>query len=814
MIKNNFKIAWRNLRSRKAYAAINISGLAVGIASSLIIFLVIHYEMSYDGFQSRKDRICRVVTTYSKPGNGEVTGHQSAVPIMLPNALRVDFPQLEKVSAIWNIGGAQIHIPIPGKDLADEKRVKVNTGLFFTEPSLFDIFDYTWLEGNAGGLNEPNKVVLNQSLANEFFGDWKNAVGKTIQMWSFRIPLQVVGVFKDLPANTDMEVKMGASYATFRNLNTGWFASNDWEHLAWSSECFLLLPKESRAGQFNAQLAAFAKKYFPAEINGQHAKVAIAFQPLNEMHLSETYHTFKGDALTHKELWSLGLIGFFLLLVACINFINLATAQSISRAKEIGVRKVLGSNRLQILRQFLNETVLITLISLLLGYLLVQLTLPFIGQLVEKPLSLNMIQDPAIFLFLVILAATVSFLAGVYPGMVLSGFNPIEAIKNKITTSNIGGISFRRSLVVLQFVIAQLLIIGTIIVIKQMKFFRSQPMGFEKNAIAFVELPSDSTDQLNYNYLKAEMLKIPGIAAASFCMDAPASFGSNNSTFYFNNDPVKKDFRVNLQFADTSYLNTFRIDLLAGRIPYPSDTMRELLVNETMVKRLGLRSVNDIIGKTLSFDVNRKLPVVGVMHDFNSKSLKEAISPFVLATNSHAYNFISLRIDPTRIKTTLDQVQKVFTHTYPAYIYDLSFLDERVAQFYKAEALASQLFTIAAFLAIFISCLGLYGLVSFMAAQKTKEVGIRKVLGASVQSIVYLFSKEFTFLIGVAFLIAAPLGYVLMHQWLAGFYYHTEMGWLVFVLAVLLSVFIAWMTVGYKAIKAAVANPVKSLRTE
>jgi len=814
MLSNYFKIAWRNLRNRKAYAAINISGLAVGIATALIIYLVIHYETTYENFQSNKDRICRVVTTYHNNGNDEITGHRSAVPIMLPSALRNDFPQLEKVAAIWNIGGAQMHIPIPGKDLADEKRMKLNAGLFFAEPSLFSIFDYTWLAGNADGLKDPNKVVLNQSLANDFFGNWKNAIGQTIQMWSFRVPLQVVGVFKDLPANTDMEVKLGASYATFRNLNTEWFASNDWEHAAWSSECFLLLPKGSNASQYEGQLSAFVKKYFPEGIKGEPKKVSLAFQPLSDMHLSEDYGTFKGDALTHKELWSLGLIGFFLLLVACINFINLATAQSITRAKEIGVRKVLGSNRAQIFKQFLNETALITLLSLGVGYLLAELALPFIGNLMHKPLSLNPVDNPSIFLFLAITGATVNFLAGVYPGMVLSGFNPIAAIKSKITSSNIGGISFRRGLVVLQFVIAQLLIIGTIIVIKQMKFFRNQPMGFDKNAVAFVELPSDSADQLNYNYLKAEMIKIPGVVSASFCMDAPASFGSNNNSFYFNTDPVKKDFSVNLQFADTSYLRTFRIDLLAGRIPYPSDTMRELLVNETLVKKLGLRSVNEIIGKTISFNQTGKFPVVGVMHDFNSKSLKQAVSPFVLATNSHAYNFISIRLDPAQMKTTLEKVQQVFTRTYPTYIYDLSFLDERIAQFYTSEALASQLFTIAAFLAIFISSLGLYGLVSFMASQKTKEVGIRKVLGASVQSIVYLFSKEFTLLIGIAFLIAAPLGYFLMHHWLSGFYYHAEIGWLVFVLAMVLSVVIAWLTVGYKAIKAAVANPVKSLRTE
>ena len=814
MFKNHFKIAIRNLLSRKAYAAINIFGLAIGISTSIIIFLVIHYEMNYDGFQSHRDRIYRVVTTFSSHSNGEVTGHESAVPIPLPDAMRLDFSQLEKVSAVWNIGGAQIHIPVPGKSLTDEKRVKENDGLYFVEPSLFDIFDYTWLEGNASNLSNPNTVVLNQSLANEFFGSWKNAIGKTIQMWSFRVPLQVVGVFKDLPANTDVEIKMGASFLTFKNLNPNWPAQNNWEFAPWSSECFLLLPKGSNANQYQTQLSGFVKKHFPSGINGPRTNASLAFQPLKDMHLDEQYGTYKGDALTHKELLSLGLVGFFLLFVACINFVNLSTAQSVSRAKEIGVRKVLGSNRLQILKQFLNETALITLTSIVCGYLLAQLALPFIASLMGKPLSLNLVQNPSILLFLVVLAVGVNFLAGSYPGVVLSKFNPVDAIKSKISTNSIGGISLRRGLVVLQFVIAQLLIISTIVVIEQMKFFREQPMGFDKNAVAFIELPSDSTDQLKYNYLKAEMVKLPGVSAASFCLDAPASFGSNNTNFYFDNDPLKKEFSVNLQFADTSYLTTFHIGLLAGRVPYASDTMNELLVNETLVKRLGVVSVNDIIGKTLSFEDGKKFPVVGVMHDFNSKSLKEPVPPFVLATNSHAYNYISLKIDPTQIKPTLDQVQKVFTDTYPTYIYDLSFLDERIAQFYKTEALAAQLFRIAAFLAILISCLGLYGLVSFMAAQKTKEVGIRKVLGASVQSIVYLFSKEFTLLIGLAFLISAPLGYYLMYQWLSGFYYHIKIGWVVFGLAILISVIIAWLTVGYKAIKAALANPVKSLVAE
>jgi putative ABC transport system permease protein len=812
MINTYFKTAWRNIRSHKAYAAINIFGLAVGIAACLLIFVVIHFETSYDHFQSNVNRICRVTATYSNPVSHEVTGRDGGTTVFLAKAIRNDIPKIKKAAEVWYVGGAQIHVPVPGKDLADEKRVKVTDGIFFAEPDLFSMFDYSWLTGDSKRLNEPNTCVLSQSFANTFFGDWKKSMGQTVQMWSFRIPMQVVGVFKDLPGNTDMEMKMGASYETFRKVNSGLFTHEDWSWTPWSSECFVLLPDETRPEQFHSQLQNLVKKYYPPVMNGNQ-QIALSFQPLTNLHLNEDFGTFKGDALTHKELWALGLIGFFLLLVACVNFINLATAQSVNRAKEIGVRKVLGSSRTQILRQFLNETAVITAISVLLGFVLSELALPFVSNLMHKPLSLNIFQNPVVALFLVLLGLVVNFLAGFYPGLVLAGFRPIEAIKNKITMSSMGGVSLRKGLVVFQFLIAQLLIMGTIVVLQQMHYFRTQPMGFEKNAIAFIDLPSDSLDQLQYPYLKQQMLQIRGVDAASFVMDAPATPGSNNNTFYFGDNPVKKDFMLNLQFADTSFLNTFHIGLMAGRTVYASDTMRELMVNQTLVKKLGF-SDQSILGKTISFDGNLKYPIVGVMHDFNSKSLKEAVSPLAVTTNSRAYGSLALRINPEKMQSALSGAQPVFTHLYPTYIYDLSFLDERIEHFYTSEAMASTLFKIAAFFAIFISCLGLYGLVSFMAAQKTKEVGIRKVLGASVQSIVILFSREFIILIGISFLIAAPLGYYFIQAWLSGFYYHMQLSWIVFAVAILSSGVIACLTVGYKALRAANANPVKSLRAE
>ncbi len=809
MLQNSFKNAWRSIRMHKAYAAINIAGLAVGIAASLLIFIVIRYETTYDRFEKNSKRIYRTVAQYINPVTGEVKWSTGSVTPLLSKAIHNDLHEIEAVAPVWYIGGAQIHIPIPGKDLADERRVKQNDGLFFTEPALFSMFDYHWLAGNAARLNEPNTCVLNETLANTFFGDWQKAIGQTIQMWSFRVPLQVTGIFKDLPAHTEMEIKMGASFSTFRKINTYMFEHEDWAAAPWPSQCFVLLQNNTSADQINFQ--SIVNKYYPPEKDSKE-KVQLSLQPLANIHLSTEYNTYKSNALTQKELWSLALTAFFLLLVACINFVNLATAQSVNRAKEIGVRKVLGSSRPQILRQFLGETAVMTTIAVLLALLLVQLALPFTSQLMGKPLALDLLKQPVMVLFIFGLGLAVNFLAGFYPGIVLAGFNPVEAIKSKLANGN-KGISLRRGLVVFQFVIAQLLIIGTIVVLQQMRFFRNQPMGFDKNAVAFIELPSDSTDQMQYPYLKQQMLQTPGIEAACFAMDAPASFGSNNNNFFYDGNPVRKDFSVNLQFGDTGYLQTFRIGLMAGRLPYESDTMRELLVNETMVKKLGTTN-QAVIGKVVSFDGTNTYPIVGVMHDFNSKSLKEPVAPFALTTHRRAYSFIALRIDPLKMAATLPRMEKLFTQTYPTYIYDLSFLDERITHFYNSEAMAATLFQIAAFFSIFISCLGLYGLVSFMALRKTKEVGIRKVLGASVQSIVMLFSREFINLIGISFLIAAPLGYLFMQEWLNGFHYHIELSWLVFAAAILVSGIISLFTVGYKAIQAATADPVKSIKTE
>jgi hypothetical protein len=400
--------------------------------------------------------------------------------------------------------------------------------------------------------------------------------------------------------------------------------------------------------------------------------------------------------------------------------------------------------------------------------------------------------------------------------MVLARFDPVAAFKSKINTRTVGGVSLRRSLIVLQFAIAQLLIIGTLVIVRQMDFFRNRPMGFERKAITLIDLPPVDGHVRKNAWFKSQVLQMPGVISASLCNAPPSTSWTSSTNFIFENDPHPENFELVRRFADSSYLSVFHLGMAAGRGLSPSDTTGEALFNETAVGLLGIRSPQAIIGKTFTFggiDAPR-IKIVGVLRDFNSNSLREKIKPLSIMSFPAFYGQLAVRIEPNKIKPTMARLQTLFTQTYPDQFFVAPFFDDTVVDFYNAEAIESTLFKTFAVLAIFISCLGLYGLVSFMVVQKTKEVGIRKVLGASIPGILYLFSKEFTLLIGLAFLIAAPIGYYLMHGWLLGYYYHMDIGWGVFAFAIVSSLVIALTTVGAKAVRAAMANPVRSLRTE
>jgi len=811
MLKTNFRLLFRSLWRNKSFSLLNISGLAVGIAVSLLIFLLIRYELSVDTWHTNRDRIYRVISVEAYR-NG-TTDYDGCAPIPLADALRREFPQAELVAHVWQAG--KWPFILPGREGRGEKQVRADN-IYFADTPLFKIFDIPWLAGNPGSaLKDAYTMAISRSQAESWFGHWQDAIGKTVLQGEERRPYRVTGVMEDPRPNTDVALNVVLSYATYRAWNEKELADPvNFDNFSTSSQCFFLLRKGLPISSMEALLPKFVATHFTPLYAHSDSRDSCYFQPLKEMHFAGNLARYGKPGWSYAELWSMGLIGGFLLIVACINFINLATAQSLTRAKEVGVRKVLGSNRHQLLADFLRETALLVLLAIGLGWMLAKLALPSLQLILEKPVRLDASWPTMVFLL--VTGVLVTFLAGFYPGVVLSRFNPVTAFKGKVNAKVAGGISLRRGLLVLQFTIAQLLIIGTLVIVQQMEFFRSRPMGFDRKAIALVHLPWSKEKIAKNNYLKQQALNIPGVVSASLCDDAPSTEGNNSGAFTYENHPHPEGFELFRRAGDPAYLSLFKIGLVAGRLPYSSDTSREeeCLFNETVVRMLGL-TPSGVLGKHIRLGMQEKqIAIVGVVRDFNSNSLREKIVPLAIFSSADRWGTLAVKLDPSKMRQALTLLQTAFVKTYPGNFFDASFFDDAVADFYHAEGIAGTLFKIFAVLAIFISCLGLYGLVSFMAVQKTREVGVRKVLGASVSDIVLMFSKEFTVLIGLAFLIAGPLGYFLMHHWLSGYYYHMQMGWQVFVLAVLSSMVVAWITVGYKAVKAAVANPVKSLRVE
>lgn len=801
MLKNYVKTAWQNLRSHKSYVAINTIGLAVGIAACLLVFLLIQYETSFDNFHKNKERIYRVVAA-TKTRTGMDYSKGTAFPVA--EALRIDYPQLEHVARIYARDNQQITV-LNGEANAPQKKFKEN--VFFAEPEFFDIFNFPFLAGDSKtALSELNTAVITQETAEKYFGNWHTAIGKFIKYDNDKDKVcKVTGVLKNIPANTDFPLQVVLSFKTSK----GEDMLRDWVGQDGSLNTFLVLPKNMSLQQFNDGLKTFVKKYTPAE----YANHGYILQSLSDIHYQSAFGTYRGGTFSKELITALSLIGLFLLIIACINFINLATVQAVNRSKEVGIRKVLGSSKKQLIIQFLGETFLITLISIVIAMVFALMVLPWLNNLLQTSLEIRPGFPLIAFLFSIIIIVT--FLSGLYPAIILSGFNPIKVLKSKFTSKAVGGVSMRRALVVFQFTIAQTFIMGTLIVVSQMNFFQNASMGFDKDAIVTVPMANDSARVSKMGALKIQLLQQAGIKDVSMSTFSPMDQASWDGDFKFDNAAKKSDFNPDFKWADADYFKTYNIQFIAGRPYYPADTINGFVVNEMMVKKLGFKNPEDILGKKINiFDGGVVAPVVGVVKDFNGSSLKKEMKPIALGSWKLVYRLFNIKIQPQHAKQTLAAIEKLWNNTYPDFVYEYQFLDDTIASFYKRENQLSQLFKIFAGIAIFISCLGLYGFVSFMAVQRTKEVGIRKVLGAPVISIIYLFSKEFTMLIGVAFLIATPVAYFFMHQWLQNYAYRIDIGMGIFLATILIAEIIAWLTVGYQAIKAAVANPVKSLRTE
>lgn len=803
MLKNFLVTAVRNLWRSKITTIINLSGLTLGVGTCLILFLLVHHETTFDKFHTKADRIYRVVME-GDGNNGK--NYSSGVPPVLWEAFKNDFPEAEEVVFTSYYGrGSLVTIPQPQ---GEPKKFNDDNNLAFTLPSFFKVFDRKIISGNPNTLLEqPNEAVISRKVANKFFGH-EDAIGETLT-FNGR-DYKVTAIMEDYPETTDLPFNVLLSFITIKKEKdeAGW-------NSIWSDEhCYFLLKQGASIDQVEKRFPEFFKKYHGNE-NRNH--VAFHAQTLASIHHDDRYNNYSYSTTTYNQIAVMTVIGIFLIITACINFINLVTAEAIKRSKEVGIRKTLGSSRIQLVAQFLGESMLITAAAVVLALVLAQVALPILNTFLNKHLSLQT-SDGALWWFIGIVTLLVAALSGLYPSFVVSGFKPAFAIKNSMHAKNSSGYHLRRGLVVLQFMISQFFLISTIVVVMQTNYFNNKDLGFKKDAIVNIPIPenerhgfTDGTSKMRT--LRNEVERMNGIKLASLCNFPPTSGSVMSTNFYL--EGREQDFDVQLKMIDGHYVDLYGLTLVAGKNIADADTAQGFLVNEKVVSLLGFQHPEEIIGKRMRQGGGKTLlPVVGVVKNFHTMSLREPIEPTVLMNRIRNYSTLSLSVNLNDFQKTLGGIQQKWEAAYPNNIFSYRFLDEEVREFYESEQRMSTLITLFTGIAIFIGCLGLLGLATFMANQKTKEIGIRKVLGATVQSIVLSFSKEFVFLIMIGFVMAAPLAAYVMNQWLNNFSYKIEIGPAVFVAGLVITFLIAILTVGYRSLKAARANPAHSLRSE
>ncbi|MCW3074562.1 MAG: FtsX-like permease family protein [Flaviaesturariibacter sp.] len=804
MLQNYIKTAVRSLLRHRKHALLNIMGLGIALAASIIVFLVIQFETSHDKHLVNYKHLYQIVSKDKDAAGEHFSG---GVPFPTIKFLRQDFPQYAFAELMQNYG-----TQVAAKNTANHEAAKKfieEDGVFYGEPVLLKMFEVKFLTGQASVLSDVNSVIISKSTAEKYFGDWQKAVGQRLNFNNATYDYAVGAVFEDVPENSDFPFKIVASYAGFVAHEGADWSINDWGSNTSNHQVYALLPEGTNTEALDRQLSVFEKKY---NTNNKQPTRSQLLHPLANIHFDERFGS-NGDHITSKaSLYTLGFIGLLVLLMACINFINLSTALAATRSKEVGVRKVMGGSASQMRTQILIETATVVFIATVIALLLAWLALPYIKNIMVVQTSLRLFNAGST-LFIIGAALITILLSGVYPAVVMSRFNPIEAIKSKAIVAKVGGLSLRRALVVLQFAFSQIFIIATIVAVTQMNFIKNTDLGFIKESVLMLPGTSDSAAVAKQEAFKNDILEMTEVKNVSFSYDAPSSENSWQSNFAFDK-MEDRDFDINLKFGDAAYFPTYGIQLVAGKFYEASDTSRSYVVNETLLKKVGIVNPEEAIGKLLRVGGGRAKPVVGVVKDFKLQSLREEVPPLVIMPNKKRYGVAGIKLASTNLEKSKEAISAIWNKHYPEYVYNPQFFDESIDAFYEQEERLSLMYKVYALLAIFISCLGLYGLISFMAVQKTKEVGIRKVLGASVKNIVYLFSKEFTILIAIAFLLAAPAAWYMMHTWLQDFVYRIDIGVGVFLVALVISLFIAWVTVGYKAVKSALSNPVKNLRTE
>jgi putative ABC transport system permease protein len=797
MLRSYFKIGRRNLTRNKGYAFINIAGLALSMACGMLIFTFIKHHLS---FHSNSDRIFRIVTELHR----DQIAYNASTPSPLGEFFRNEHTSGEKVARVYTEGEVLVTI----KEKNEPRKFLETDGFAFAEPTFLEIFNFTMAQGDGKStLTTPNTAMLTESTAIKYFGQ-EEPMGKTLWLEN-KIPFTITGILKDFPNNTDLKASIFVSWSSLKAYNP-WMAheTDGWNGISDGMRCYTMLRAGVSPIEVETALAPYVKKYRPNSKNVHHYKL----QPLADLHFNARY----GGAMSKQNLWILSVIGAFLIATACVNFINLATAQALKRSKEVGVRKVLGSMQMQLFWQFIFETAMICTLGIVLAVIFSAIVIPYANDLFNMHMTMNLFTDIQLIGFVFGLGMVVTFLAGYYPALVLARFQPVTALKGKPTQQKVGGFNTRRTLIVSQFAISQVLIIGMIVIIHQIRFARESDMGFDKDAIVMIEAGDDNDDNTNNgDALKQEIARIPGVDKVSRCYAAPASGNSWGNSIKFDNSTEEVNFRTSIKSADADYVSTFGLELVTGRNLTPSDTVREMLVNETMIRKLGLPSPEDALGKIIVANGgSMKAPIVGVVKDFHDKSFHEEITAVLITTYASEYESYAIKFNMSNAALALPAIEKVWTQQHPDQIFQYEFLDDSIAEFYENEDRMLTIIQIFSSISIFIGCLGLYGLVSFMVTQKSKEIGIRKVLGCSIPNILWIFWSEFARLVVIAFVIAAPLGWWLMRTWLQNFKFQIGLSVWFFVLAIGFSLAVALITVSYQVIKAAIMDPVKSLRME
>ncbi|REG83421.1 ABC transporter permease [Algoriphagus antarcticus] len=805
MWKTYSKIAWRNLKKGKRVTLINIFGLTLGITAAFLLFTVVSYELSYDTFQTNADRIYRVVT---QDDYSDGTAYNPGVSPPMPDALKEDLSGLEALVPVVN----------SSVNVSTEQAV-TNTGennfiiedAFFTTSDYATLFDMEVLAGNLALLNEPGQVVLTVTEAKKLFGTLENAFGKSVLL-SKRVEATVGAIVADIPVNSNFQFNMLVSYKTLQsNEDVFDYHFDEWGSFGSDFQLYLLLAESSSADQINQQLRNFAEKNYKDRGT---SKKSFYLQAMPDIHFDSRFEPINGEMIRKATIYTLGLIGIFILIMASINFVNLSTAQAIGKSKEIGIRKVMGGSRLQVIGQSFGETFLVVIISAIISTITATVLLPYLSEVAEVPDSIRLV-TPSFLLFSTLIILGVTLLSGFYPALILSGFQPIQALKNKIQVAQIGGVSLRRGLVVMQFVIAQVLMIATVVAVKQMTEIQDADLGFSKQAVYYIDIPTDEAKDGRLDVLKQRLKSNAQIKSVSVSNDVPSSANNWASNFWFDGIRESVQFPTSLKYADADYFDTYGLEFVAGGSFSESDTLKEAVINETMAKKLNLTNAEEAIGKTITIGGSEPwMRITGVVKDFAQNSLREEIKPFIIATEKANYELLGVKLDKNAGKETLATIEEEFKNIYPEAIYSGTFWDESIASFYRRENQLALVYKIFAVLSIVISSIGLYGLISFLVGQKLKEIGIRKVLGASISQITFLLSKEFILLVFIAFAIAVPVGYYLTDQWLQNFTYQTNVPVVLYVLVILVSLLITSATVGYRAVKAALGNPVDSLADE